>query len=78
MRQRRVLMKGSAVRNYDQKYPLDSDKPGEEYGDNARVWKIYRDEAEEDDTLLVQQYNSIIDVLLVFVSSPIHYHRSSC
>ena len=51
---------------YADKYPLD--KPNEEFGDNARVWKIYYDEAIEYDTTLIQEYKESLDVLLVFVS----------
>src|ERR1700742_3996629 len=50
---------------YSKKYPLDN--PGEELGDNARVWRIYFDEAREIDEEIVNEYKESIDILLVFV-----------
>lgn len=54
------------IGTYDARYPLD--EPGTELSDNARVWRIYYDEAVEGDEEMVQEYKESIDILLVFVS----------
>ena len=51
---------------YERKYPLD--EPGKEFDANARVWRIYYDEAREIDDEVIKEYKESIDVLLVFVS----------
>ena len=51
---------------YKNKYPLDA--PGKEFDANARVWRIYYDEARELDNEVIKEYKESIDVLLVFVS----------
>ena len=56
----------SVFKAYDQKYPMD--EPGSELSQNARVWKIYYDEATEFDEGMIKEYKESIDVLLVFVS----------
>jgi hypothetical protein len=68
-------------RTYDQKYPKD--EPGQEMSDNARVWKIYRDEAIEFDNENIGEWHKTIDWLLIFVRliSRIKCtlaHRQSC
>jgi len=35
--------------------------------DNARVWKVYRDRAKEQDDDLFEAWKETLDVLLVFV-----------
>jgi hypothetical protein len=52
-------------RTYDQKYPKD--EPGQEMGENARIWKIYREEAIEFDTDKIDEWHKTLDWLLVFV-----------
>lgn len=52
---------------YADRYPPD--KPGEEFSDDGRVWKIYYDEAVDFDTKLIHEYKESLDVLLVFVRS---------
>ena len=54
-------------REYAKKYPLDA--PGDELKPNARVWKIYRDEAIEYDDFQLDEWHKILDWLLIFVSS---------
>lgn len=49
-----------------QKYPPDPF--GEEMADNARVWKIYRDEATTHDKSMLDGWNKTLDILLIFVS----------
>jgi hypothetical protein len=71
---------GLGFRTYDQKYPKD--EPGQEMGDNARFWKIYRDEANEIDNDNIGEWHKTIDWLLIFVRriSCINYtltHRNS-
>lgn len=51
--------------DFKRKYPPD--KFGEEVADNARVWKVYRDEATEDDKTLLNAWNKTLDILLIFV-----------
>lgn len=51
--------------DYENKYPEDA--YGEEFGDNARVWKVYMDEAELFDVELTEGWKDTVDVLLVFV-----------
>lgn len=50
--------------DYENKYPEDA--YGEEFGDNARVWKVYMDEAELFDVELTEGWKDTVDVLLVF------------
>lgn len=35
--------------------------------DNARVWKVYRDEATSYDTNMFDGWNKTLDILLIFV-----------
>ncbi|KZV90725.1 hypothetical protein EXIGLDRAFT_616544, partial [Exidia glandulosa HHB12029] len=39
---------------------------GQELADNARVWKVYRDEAIQHDDGLLKGWNNTIDILLTF------------
>ena len=54
-------------REYALKYPQDNE--GEELAPNARVWKIYRDEAIEFDKDLLDEWHKTIDWMLIFVRS---------
>ena len=47
-------------------YP--EDEYMEELGENARVWKVYNDEADRMDTEAVDKWQSTLDTLLIFVS----------
>ena len=51
-------------------YPSDVD--GTHMAENARLWKIYYNEAQNFDNEMLQEYNQSIDVLLVFVRAPTH------
>ena len=59
------VIDSSRTGDYDTKYPPD--EPGEEASDNARVWKIYNDEADAADDDMVRGFRDTIDSLLVFV-----------
>ncbi|KAL0059409.1 hypothetical protein AAF712_013850 [Marasmius tenuissimus] len=41
---------------------------GEEFGENARIWQVYAEEAAKADTAMTDGWNRSMDVLLVFVS----------
>lgn len=45
------------------------DERGEEMSNNARIWRIYIDEARKFDTVMIDGWNRSLDVLLVFVSA---------
>ncbi|KNZ72356.1 Ankyrin-1 [Termitomyces sp. J132] len=55
-------------RNYDYTKIYSPDKQGDEAKENARVWNVYLDEAENYDTDMIQGFQNIIDGLLVFAS----------
>lgn len=55
---------------WNRKYPPD--KIGEEMTDNARVWKVYADEAVKFDQDRLTQWNGTLDVLLLFVRLGMH------
>ncbi|KAA1466027.1 hypothetical protein DENSPDRAFT_7912 [Dentipellis sp. KUC8613] len=55
---------GNDLHNYEQKYPPD--EMGEELGPNARIWRVYLDEAEAFDNDMINGWKDTIDVLLVF------------
>jgi hypothetical protein len=57
---------GEKVSDWDKKYPPD--KFGEEFSENARLWKVYKDEAEKSDGDKLALWNQTLDVLLLFVS----------
>ncbi|KAH7103548.1 hypothetical protein BKA62DRAFT_636001 [Auriculariales sp. MPI-PUGE-AT-0066] len=46
------------------KYPRD--RPGEEARDNARVWRVYRDRANDSDEDVIGGSHATLDVLLIF------------
>ncbi|KAH7102662.1 hypothetical protein BKA62DRAFT_769517 [Auriculariales sp. MPI-PUGE-AT-0066] len=49
---------------FEQKYPVDP--IGAELDENARVWKVYKDRANEIDNDTVSEWNDAINFLLVF------------
>jgi hypothetical protein len=51
------------------KYPEDN--YSEEMGPNARVWKLYLDRAETEDSRMLGDWKDTVDVLLVFVRAPL-------
>ncbi|KAK7456363.1 hypothetical protein VKT23_010610 [Stygiomarasmius scandens] len=57
---------GGRSYNYEEKYAPDS--LGEEFSDNARVWKVYLDEAENYDDDMLKGFRDTIDSLLVFAA----------
>ncbi|TFY76713.1 hypothetical protein EWM64_g7298 [Hericium alpestre] len=50
---------------YEGKYPHDY--PGEALGPNARVWRVYCDEAQIYDDDMIRGWNTTVDGLLVFL-----------
>ena len=42
--------------------------PGTEAGDNARVWRVYRDRVNDLDADTISGWNDAINFLLIFVS----------
>lgn len=52
--------------DYEEKY--EPDPHGEEAGPNARIWRVYLDEANAYDVEMVEQWKDTVDMLLVFVS----------
>ncbi|KAK7456361.1 hypothetical protein VKT23_010608 [Stygiomarasmius scandens] len=57
---------GGRSYNYEEKYAPDT--LGEEFSDNARVWKVYLDEAENYDDDMLKGFRDTIDSLLVFAA----------
>lgn len=51
--------------NYEQKYPADEEGKGMD--PNARVWRVYNDEASYFDLDMVENIRDTVDVILVFV-----------
>ena len=52
---------------FDKNYPPDAF--GDEMADSARVWKVYRKEANVHDAALLDGWSSTLDILLIFVSN---------
>ncbi|KAJ3760654.1 hypothetical protein F5878DRAFT_516497, partial [Lentinula raphanica] len=52
--------------DYEEKY--DPDPLGQEIDDNARVWKVYLDEAEAQDAEMIKGFRDTIDALLIFAA----------
>ncbi|TFK95173.1 hypothetical protein BDV98DRAFT_518454, partial [Pterulicium gracile] len=50
--------------NYEQKYPADEEGKGMD--PNARVWRVYNDEASYFDLDMVENIRDTVDVILVF------------
>jgi hypothetical protein len=61
-----LLILGS--RNYDYTKKYLPDELGKEASENARVWKVYLDEAEAFDDEMLRGFRDTLDALLVFVS----------
>jgi len=59
-----LLLLGYNPDDYEQKYP--DDPFGLEAGPNARVWKVYLDEADKFDTEKIEGWSDTIDLLLIF------------
>ncbi len=59
-----------AIRTKDGVEIYPRDQRGEELGKNARIWRIYTDEARKADARMTEGWNRSIDVLLVFVRVP--------
>ncbi|KAK7456340.1 hypothetical protein VKT23_010587 [Stygiomarasmius scandens] len=57
---------GGRSYNYEEKYAPDPS--GERLSDNARIWKVYLDEAESYDDDMLKGYRDTIDSLLVFAA----------
>ncbi|KIK53131.1 hypothetical protein GYMLUDRAFT_250562 [Collybiopsis luxurians FD-317 M1] len=57
---------GTRTYNYTEKYTPDPFS--EEFKENARVWKVYLDEAESYDDEMLRGFKDTIDSLLIFVS----------
>ncbi|KAK7456347.1 hypothetical protein VKT23_010593 [Stygiomarasmius scandens] len=57
---------GGRSYNYEEKYAPDPS--GERLSDNARVWKVYLDEAENYDDDMLKGFRDTIDSLLVFAA----------
>ncbi|KAG6861142.1 hypothetical protein C0995_003410 [Termitomyces sp. Mi166 len=55
-------------RNYDYTKIYSPDKEGDELKENARVWNVYLDEAENYDADMIQGFRNIMNGLLVFAS----------
>ena len=53
-------------RNYEAEYP--EDEYTQEMGENARVWRVYNDEADRIDAEAVDRWRNTLDTLLIFVS----------
>lgn len=45
---------------------------------DARIWRVYVDEANKADTIMTEGWNRSLDVLLVFVSIPYFTTRRKC
>ncbi|KIK55321.1 hypothetical protein GYMLUDRAFT_841952, partial [Collybiopsis luxurians FD-317 M1] len=57
---------GTRSYNYAEKYPPDP--LGHEFKENARVWKVYLDEAENYDDEMLKGFKDTIDSLLIFAA----------
>lgn len=53
---------------YEAKYAADS--PGEESGDDARVWKLYNKLGGESDHDMIRRWEGILDGLTIYVGWP--------
>lgn len=53
------------IGNFERKYPPDP--LGEELAPNARVWKVYREQATAHDKAMLEGWNNTLDILLIFV-----------
>ncbi|KAG6835477.1 hypothetical protein H0H93_001099 [Arthromyces matolae] len=55
-------------RNHDYNAIYEVDPDGQEASENARVWRVYLDEAEAYDGDIISSFQTILDSLLVFAS----------
>ncbi|KAJ3717483.1 hypothetical protein C8R42DRAFT_587180, partial [Lentinula raphanica] len=55
-------------RSYDYREKYESDPLGQQLTENARVWKVYLDEAEKKDNELLKGFKDTIDALLIFAA----------
>lgn len=60
-----TLLKENRSYNYEEKYAPDP--LNDEIKENARVWRVYLDEAESYDDEMLRGFKDTIDSLLVFV-----------
>ncbi|EJD54678.1 hypothetical protein AURDEDRAFT_156456 [Auricularia subglabra TFB-10046 SS5] len=58
------LKEGLPDTDFNRSYPPDP--WGEEVSDNARVWKLYRDQLDTADKGMLETWNKTLDVLLIF------------
>ncbi|KAG6827280.1 hypothetical protein H0H93_015722 [Arthromyces matolae] len=54
-------------RNHDYNAIYEPDPAGQQASENARVWRVYLDEADAYDTDMINSFQTILDSLLVFV-----------
>ena len=66
-----VSMVTLGFRTYDEKYQ-------QEMGDDAQFWKVYRDEAIKFDTDIINEWNRMLDWLLVYVRINFYPVNGSC
>jgi hypothetical protein len=57
------------VANYDYRVKYPEDERFQEVGPEARVWRVYVDEATTFDNDMVGELGDSLDILLVFVCS---------
>lgn len=57
---------------FKKEFPPDAEI-GREMRDDARVWKVYRKEANAHDIALLDGWSSTLDILLIFVSNTLCY-----
>ncbi|KAJ3751817.1 hypothetical protein EV360DRAFT_97640 [Lentinula raphanica] len=55
-------------RSYDYREKYECDPVGQQISENARVWKVYLDEAESRDDELLKGLKDTIDALLIFAA----------
>ncbi|KAG6815328.1 hypothetical protein H0H93_010121, partial [Arthromyces matolae] len=55
-------------RNHDYQGIYEPDEKGQEASENARVWRVYLDEADTYDADMIDGFRTILDSLLVFAS----------
>lgn len=58
--------------DYEKRFPPDEE--GKEGGPNARVWKVYLNEAGQFDVNMIKTMRDTADVVLVFVSDCLLYN----
>ncbi|TFY74102.1 hypothetical protein EWM64_g9909 [Hericium alpestre] len=59
--------------DYEQKYKYPPDDINEALGPDARVWRMYLDEAQAFDSNMIEGWKDMINVLLVFMSHCCYY-----